>query len=590
MKKQSNLSRLLDYAGTYRILTYLSWVLAAAGALLALVPFGYIWRILREVIEVAPQYENAVHVTQYGWMAVAFAVVAVLTYIAGLMCSHLAAFRIATNLRLAMVKHIATLPLGAIEQFGSGKLRRTISETAGSAETYLAHQLPDQAKAMATIAGLLTLLLAFDWRLGLLSLVPVALAFAVMTSMTGKKMQEQMTQYQNALADMSGEAVEYVRGIPVVKTFGQTVFSFKKFKGTIDNYERWVIAYTKQLRWPMIFYTLAVNSVFVFLIAGAFLFASGGTDGGALLNLLFYIIITPVISLTLTKLMFMSENGMIVQDAITRIDRVLESPSLSSSNAPKHPKDSSVALEHVTFSYDGVKNALEDISLSIGAGQTVAFVGPSGGGKSTLAALIARFFDPQSGKISIGGVNVKDIDKSELMDTVSFVFQNSRLIKGSILDNVRMGKPNATDGEVLAALSAAQCMDIIEKFPDGVHTVIGSQGVYLSGGETQRLAIARAMLKNAPVLILDEATAFADPDNETKVQAAFNVLAKGRTVIMIAHRLSTVVNADRIYVLKEGRLAESGSFAELSGQADSLFGTMWRDYQQSVQWKVAKEA
>ena len=590
MKKQSNLSRLLDYAGTYRILTYLSWVLAAAGALLALAPFGYIWRILREVIEVAPQYENAVHVTQYGWMAVAFAVVAVLTYIAGLMCSHLAAFRIATNLRLAMVKHIATLPLGAIEQFGSGKLRRTISETAGAAETYLAHQLPDQAKAMATIAGLLTLLLAFDWRLGLLSLVPVALAFAVMTSMTGKKMQEQMTQYQNALADMSGEAVEYVRGIPVVKTFGQTVFSFKKFKGTIDNYERWVIAYTKQLRWPMIFYTLAVNSVFVFLIAGAFLFASGGTDGGALLNLLFYIIITPVISLTLTKLMFMSENGMIVHDAITRIDRVLESPSLSCSNAPKHPKDSSVALEHVTFSYDGVKNALEDISLSIGTGQTVAFVGPSGGGKSTLAALIARFFDPQSGKISIGGANVKDIDKSELMDTVSFVFQNSRLIKGSILDNVRMGKPNATDGEVLAALSAAQCMDIIEKFPDGVRTVIGSQGVYLSGGETQRLAIARAMLKNAPVLILDEATAFADPDNETKVQMAFNALAKGRTVIMIAHRLSTVVNADRIYVLKEGRLAESGSFAELSGQADSLFGTMWRDYQQSVQWKVAKEA
>lgn len=590
MKKQSNLSRLLDYAGTYRILTYLSWVLAAAGALLALVPFGYIWRILKEVIEVAPQYENAVHVTQYGWMAVAFAVVAVLTYIAGLMCSHLAAFRIVTNLRLAMVKHIATLPLGAIEQFGSGKLRRTISETAGAAETYLAHQLPDQAKAMATIAGLLTLLLAFDWRLGLLSLVPVALAFAVMTSMTGKKMQEQMTQYQNALADMSGEAVEYVRGIPVVKTFGQTVFSFKKFKGTIDNYERWVIAYTKQLRWPMTFYTLAVNSVFVFLIAGAFLFASGGTDGGTLLNLLFYIIITPVISLTLTKLMFMSENGMIVHDAITRIDRVLESPSLSCSNAPKHPKDSSVALEHVTFSYDGVKNALEDISLSIGTGQTVAFVGPSGGGKSTLAALIARFFDPQSGKISIGGANVKDIDKSELMDTVSFVFQNSRLIKGSILDNMRMGKPNATDGEVLAALSAAQCMDIIEKFPDGVHTVIGSQGVYLSGGETQRLAIARAMLKNAPVLILDEATAFADPDNETKVQAAFNALAKGRTVIMIAHRLSTVVNADRIYVLKEGRLAESGSFAELSGQADSLFGTMWRDYQQSVQWKVAKEA
>ena len=590
MKKQSNLSRLLDYAEKYRILTYLSWVLSAAGALLALVPFWYIWRILREVIEVAPQYKNAVHVTFYGWMAVVFAVAAVLTYITGLMCSHLAAFRIATNLRITMTKHIATLPSGAIERFGSGKLRRTISETAGATETYLAHQLPDKAKAMATIAGLLALLLVFDWRLGLLSLVPVALAFLVMTRMTGKGMQDKMTQYQNALADMSNEAVEYVRGIPVVKTFGQTVFSFKKFKGTIDNYERWVIAYTKQTRRPMTFYTLAVNSVFVFLIAGGFLLSHGGADSDVLLNLLFYIIITPVISLTLTKLMFMSENGMIVQDAITRIDGVLQSPSLSQPDAPQHPKDSSVTLENVTFSYDGAKNAIENISLSIGAGQTVALVGPSGGGKSTLAALIARFFDPQSGSIFVGGVNVKNIDKNELMDTVSFVFQNSHLIKGSILDNVRMGKPNATDKEVLAALKSAQCMDIIEKFPDGVNTVIGSQGVYLSGGETQRIAIARAMLKNAPILILDEATAFADPDNEAKVQAALNNLAQHRTVIMIAHRLSTVVNADRIFVLKDGHLAESGSFTELSGQKDSLFGAMWRDYQKSVRWKVAKEA
>ena len=389
---------------------------------------------------------------------------------------------------------------------------------------------------------------------------------------------------------MSSEAVEYVRGIPVVKTFGQTVFSFKKFKGTIDNYERWVIAYTKQLRWPMTLYTLAVNSVFVFLIAGGFLFSHGGADNGILLNLLFYIIITPVISLTLTKLMFMSENGMIVQDAITRIDSVLQSPPLSQPNAPQHPKDSSVTLDHVTFSYDGAKNVLEDVSLSIGAGQTAAFVGPSGGGKSTLAALVARFFDPQSGSISIGGVNVKDIDKNKLMDTVSFVFQNSRLIKGSILDNVRMSKPDATDDEVFSALRAAQCMDIIEKFPDGANTVIGSQGIYLSGGETQRLVIARAMLKNAPVLILDEATAFADPDNETRVQAAFKELAKGRTIIMIAHRLSTVVNADRIFVLKDGHLTEDGTFAELSKGEQSLFGTMWRDHQQSFQWKVAKEA
>ena len=590
MKKQSNLSRLLDYAGKYRILTYLSWMFSAVSALLALVPFWYIWRILKEIIEVAPRYENAVHVTQYGWMAVAVAIASVLVYITGLMCSHLAAFRIATNLRLSMTNHVAVLPLGVIEQFGSGKLRRIISETAGTTETYLAHQLPDKAKAMATIVGLLALLLIFDWRLGLLSLVPVVLAFLVMTRMTGAKMQEKMTQYQNALADMSNEAVEYVRGIPVVKTFGQTVFSFKKFKETIDNYERWVISYTKQLRWPMTFYTLAVNSVFVFLIAGGFVLSYGGADNEMLLNILFYIIITPVISLTLTKLMFMSENSMIVQDAMNRIDSVLQSPGLSQPTVPQHPKDNSVVLSHVTFSYDGTKNALEDVSLSIGAGQTAAFVGPSGGGKTTLAALIARFFDPQSGSISIGGVNVKDIEKNELMDTISFVFQNSHLIKGSILDNVRMGKPDASEEEVMAALKAAQCMDIVEKFPDGVNTIIGSQGIYLSGGETQRLTIARAMLKNAPVLILDEATAFADPDNETKVQAAFNELVVGRTVIMIAHRLTTVVNADLIFVLKDGHLEESGSFAELSGQKNSLFGTMWENYQKSVRWKVAKEA
>ena len=590
MKKQSNLDRLLGYAGKYRILTYLSWAFSAVSALIALLPFWYIWRILREVIEVAPNYAQAVHVTHYGWMAVLFAVLAVLIYITGLMCSHLSAFRIATNLRLSMTEHIATLPLGAIEQFGSGRLRRTILETSGAAETYLAHQLPDKARAMATIVGLLALLAGFDWRLGLLSLAPVLLGLAAMSRMTGKGLQEKMTQYQNALADMSGEAVEYVRGIPVVKTFGQTVFSFKKFKATIDNYERWTISYTKDLRGPMCLYTLAVNSVFVFLILGGFWFSHGTVDNTLLLNLLFYIIITPVISLTLSKLMYMSENGMMVQDTITRIDGVLDSPSLSQSDRPQHPKDSSVELKNVTFSYDGKKNALEDVSLSIGAGQTVAFVGPSGGGKSTLASLIARFFDPQSGSVSIGGVDVRNVDKRELMDTVSFVFQNSRLIKGSILDNVRMGKPDASDAEVLAALRAAQCMDIIEKFPKGVHTIIGSDGVYLSGGEAQRLAVARAMLKDAPVLILDEATAFADPDNETKVQAAFNELAKGRTVIMIAHRLSTVVGADRIFVLKEGRLAESGTFKELSESADSLFGEMWKDYQQSVQWKVEKEA
>ena len=589
MKKSSDLSRLLGYAGGRRVLTYLSWVLSAVSALVALVPFWYIWRILKEVLETAPDFAAAVHIVPWGWRAVGFAVLSVLLYIAGLMCSHLAAFRIATNLRLALTEHIARLPLGQIQVSGSGKLRRTIADTAGAAETFLAHQLPDQYRAMATVAGLLVLLLAFDWRLGLLSLLPVALGFACMSAMTGKSMQEKMTEYQNALADMSNQAVEYVRGIPVVKTFGQTVFSFQKFKDTIDNYQRWTIAYTKQLRGPMTAYTLAVNSVFVFLIVGGFWLSGKGVTAALLLDLLFYIIITPVISLTLSKLMLMSENTMLVTDALKRMDAVLTAPALSRPERPQAPKDSAVTFDHVTFSYDGTKNALEDISLTIGAGETAALVGPSGGGKSTLASLAARFFDPTSGAVSIGGVNVKDMDPGQLMDTVSFVLQNSRLIKASILDNVRLGRPDASEDQVMAALEQAQCMDIIEKFPQGVHTVIGSQGVYLSGGEMQRIAIARAILKDAPVLILDEATAFADPDNERKVQAALTRLARGRTVLMIAHRLSTVTGADKIFVLEEGRLVQQGSFAQLS-QSPGLFGRMWNEYQQSVAWNVAKEA
>ena len=589
MKKSSDLSRLLGYAGGRRVLTYLSWVLSAVSALVALVPFWYIWRILKEVLETAPDFAAAIHIVPWGWRAVGFAVLSVLLYIAGLMCSHLAAFRIATNLRLALTEHIARLPLGQIQVSGSGKLRRTIADTAGAAETFLAHQLPDQYRAMATVAGLLVLLLAFDWRLGLLSLLPVALGFACMSTMTGKSMQEKMTEYQNALADMSNQAVEYVRGIPVVKTFGQTVFSFKKFKDTIDNYQRWTIAYTKQLRGPMTAYTLAVNSVFVFLIVGGFWLSGKGVTAALLLDLLFYIIITPVISLTLSKLMLMSENTMLVTDALKRMDAVLTAPALSRPARPQSPKDSAVVFDHVTFRYDGTKNALEDISLTIGAGETAALVGPSGGGKSTLASLAARFFDPTSGTVSIGGVNVKDMDPGQLMNTVSFVLQNSHLIKASILDNVRLGRPDASETQVMAALEQAQCMDIIEKFPQGVHTVIGSQGVYLSGGEMQRIAIARAILKDAPVLILDEATAFADPDNERKVQAALTRLAQGRTVLMIAHRLSTVTGADKIFVLEEGRLVQQGSFAQLS-QSPGLFGRMWNEYQQSVAWNVAKEA
>ena len=588
MKKQSDLSRLMGYAGNYRYFTYASWVLSAVSALVALVPFVYIWKILRDVLNAAPDYAQAVNIPHYGWMAVLFAVLAYLIYIAALMCSHLSAFRVATNLRLEVSEHLATLPLGFTETFGSGKLRKIIHESTGAAETFLAHQLPDKYNAMATPIGLLVLLLVFDWRLGLLSLVPVALGFVIMSAMTGRRMADKMRQYGNALESMSNEAVEYVRGIPVVKTFGQSVFSFKKFKATIDEYEKWVIAYTKELRMPMMLYTAAINGVFAFLIVGGLLFTRNGVTSEFLLNLLFYIIITPVISLTLTRIMYMSENELVVADALARVDSVLDAEPVPENDHPRHPKDASVSLKDVHFSYDGKTDVIKGVSLKIQPGQMVAFVGPSGGGKSTLANLICRFFDVQSGSVRVGGADVRDIPKEELMDTISFVFQNSRLLKGSILDNVRLGRAQATGAEVLAALKAAQCMDIVEKFPEGIHTVIGTKGVYLSGGEQQRIAIARAMLKNAPILLLDETTAFADPDNEAKVQAAFAQLAKGKTVLMIAHRLSTVANADCIYVVQDGQIVESGTKDELCAQ-NGLFARMWQDYQASVQWKVAKE-
>lgn len=589
MKKKSNFSRLMGYAGGHKYLTYASFVLSAVSALVALVPFWYIWKIIKEVLDVSPDFEKAVNLPHYGLMAMLFAVLSFLIYICALLCSHLSAFRVATNIRIEAVEHIATLPLGFVDSFGSGKLRKIINDSTGATETYLAHQLPDKYGAIATPVGLLVLLLSFDWRLGLLSLVPVALGFAVMSAMTGKRMEEKMRQYGNALASMSNEAVEYVRGIPVVKTFGQSVFSFKKFKGTIDEYEKWVVAYTKQLRIPMMLYTAAINGVFAFLIIGALLFTKNGVTDGFLLNLLFYIIITPVISLTLTKIMYMSESNMIVADALERIDTVLDAEPMSESDSPASLSDKSVELEDVRFSYDGKNDVICGVSLKIEPGQTVAFVGPSGGGKSTLASLITRFFDVQSGRVKIGGVDVRDIANDELMNTVSFVFQNSKLIKASIFDNVKMGKPDADRQEVLDALKAAQCMDIIEKFPDGVDTVIGTDGVYLSGGEQQRIAIARAMLKNAPIIILDEATAFEDPDNEAKVQSAFENLAGGKTVIMIAHRLSTVANAGCIYVVEDGKIAESGRREELC-EKGGLFKKMWDDYQASAEWKVKKEA
>ena len=588
MKKQSVLSRLMGYAGKHKYFTYASWFLSAISALIALLPFIYIWKIIKEVLDVAPNLSAATGLVHNGIMAMVFAIASFLIYICALMCSHLAAFRVATNMRVAVTEHIAKLPLGFADSFGSGKLRKIINDSTGATETYLAHQLPDKYAALATPAGLLVLLFAFDWRLGLLSLVPVILAFLIMSAMTGKRMAEKMKQYNNALENMSNEAVEYVRGIPVVKTFGQSVFSFKKFKSTIDEYQKWVVAYTKDMRVPMMFYTAAINGVFAFLIAGAIWFTAGGVTNAFLLNLIFYIVITPVISLTLTKMMYMSENNMIVKDALERIDGVLSVSPMSESKTPEHPADSSVELNDVHFSYDGKNEVIRGVSMNIGAGQTVALVGPSGGGKSTLAGLIARFFDVKSGSIKVGGADIREIPKEELMNAVSFVFQDSKLIKATIAENVKLGKPDATDEEVAVALHAAQCDDIIQKFPDGAGTAVGTKGVYLSGGERQRIAIARAVLKNAPVIILDEATAFADPDNEAKVQKAFSELSKGKTVIMIAHRLSTVADADCIYVIKDGLIAESGRRDELL-EKNGVFAEMWKEYAASVEWKVAKE-
>lgn len=586
MKKESSLSKLFVYAGKFRYLTIASWILSVISAWLALVPFYYIWRIMKEVLSVAPDFGKAAHLKEYGWAAVGFAILSMLVYVCALMCSHLAAFRVQANIRTSLMRHILTLPMGFLDKDGTGKIRKIVNESSAATETYLAHQLPDQAGAIATPAGLLVLLMVFDFRLGLLSLIPVVAAFLIMGAMTGQRMKDKMEEYQNALDEMSSEAVEYVRGIPVVKTFGQSVFSFKRFQTSIQKYEKWTIAYTKEMRIPMTVYTTAINTVFAVLIAATFFFTGKGGDNTFLLNLLFYIIITPIITVTMNKIMYSSENQLIVADAISRIESILEKKPLPETTKAQDPENSSITFENVSFCYeDAGRDALHQINLSIKEGEHVAFVGPSGGGKTTLASLVARFFDTTEGRILIGNKDVKEISSKQLMDMVSFVFQDSTLLKTSILENARMGKKEATREEVMQALKEAQCEDIIAKLPDGIDTVIGSNGTYVSGGEAQRLSIARAMLKNAPILILDEATAFADPDNEAKVQEAFSRLSKGKTVIMIAHRLSSIVDADRICVLKDGSIAEEGTHETLL-QKNGVYAHMWEEYNKSVQWKV----
>ncbi len=579
----------MEYAGGYKILTYLSWILSFISALTALLPFVYIFFIIREIFEVAPDFSRATSIVHNGIMAVVFSAVALLIYFGALMCSHVSAFRIGSNIKRRLLKHITKLPLGFSDEMGSGKIRKIINDSSNAAETYLAHNLPDMAGAVGTPLGMVVMMFVVDWRFGLVSILPVILAFLCMGKMLGPAMKEDMRLYNNALEDMNNEAVEYVRGIPVVKTFGQTIHSFSRFKASIQNYYKFCIAYTKRCRQPMLFFRVFINSAFAFLIALALILSNGGANitSGIILNFLFYVIITPVIATTMQKVMFMSEGSMTVADAFDRIDSLLNRKPFENSENSATPDDYSARFENVSFSYDDDNLALDNVSFDVKSGTSLALVGVSGGGKTTVAGLISRFWDVQNGAVKIGGVDVKDIPKEELMNTVSYVFQDSKLLKRSILENVRLSRPDATVQEVMLALEKAQCTDIIEKLPDGINTVIGAKGVYLSGGEQQRISIARAILKDAPIVVLDEATAFADPENEYLVQKSFKELSKNKTVIMIAHRLSTIQGCDNIIVLENGRIFEQGVHDELL-KKNGIYTKMWKDYQSSVSWKVGE--
>ena len=588
MKKQSNLSRLLALAGGHKKLTFLGCALSGIAAVLGLVPYVCVWLAAKDVLAAYPDVTGAFRIVRWGWMAVWFAIANILVYFAALMCTHIAAFRTARNMRHLGTAHILELPLGFFTGNQSGRLRKIIDDNAALTEDLLAHKLADLTAAVVTPIAAVVLLFTFDWRMGLLCLLTMILAFVCMASMMGGKNAGFFHRYQREIEKMSAEAVEYVRGIPVVKVFQQTVYSFKAFYTAIQSYSDLASQYAMSCRNGQTSFLTCINGSFALLIPAALLLASGGDGWEVLADFIFYALFAPACGAMINRIMYASESVMEANEAMMKLDQILEQKPLEETASPKKPENETVTFEHVTFQYPGTEHpALKDVSFTVKEGTVTGLVGPSGGGKSTAASLIPRFWDVQSGHVRIGGADVRDMDSRELMKHVAFVFQDTKLFKVSLLENIRMSRPSASVEEVKAAAHAAQCDDILEKLPAGLDTVVGTKGVYLSGGEAQRIALARAILKDAPIVVLDEATAFADPENEALIQKAFSELTRGKTVLMIAHRLSTVQNADKILVIDRGSVREQGNHEELLA-AGGLYAKMWSDYQKAAAWKVER--